>query len=71
MNTNIVSCGREHGVLHAKVEHLEQDKVEQWKAIDGIRSDIKGLFLKIGIVVGSMQAISTIALAILIHYATK
>ena len=60
-----------HTGFEERILSREKDDEKQWEVIEIMRNDLKTLLLRIGIVIGSLQTISTIVIAIMVHYATK
>jgi hypothetical protein len=55
----------DHSGHVARIDNLEEDKGEQWKAIDNMRDDIKKMLQKIGFIVGGIAVVQMIALIII------
>ena len=51
-----------HEAVEARMELGERDRTELWNAVDSIRKDIKGILTRIGLLVGTITTINSVAL---------
>jgi len=61
----------EHTGHVSRICAREKDDTEQWKAIDLLRNDVKGLLLRIGIIVGGIGMLNTVITGVIVYFITK
>ena len=61
----------DHSGHIARIVSLEQTTTSQWKAIEGIRVDIKGMLTKIGVMVGGISVINSLVIGVTVYYLTR
>jgi len=61
----------EHSGHRARIETIEKTNAEQWVAIGEIRTDIKAMLLKIGMLVGGISIVNSLAIGVTVYYMTK